>query len=328
MQRLPASDFHISTVFPPLLVALRAPNAPRLCCHSWRNPIAHICGGTGWRLVERVDANQKAERVVERKDARPRRRPPHSPKLTWAVPCDCTGGDRASRALARARIPRRYEHCDFENFDTDLWEGSPEAAAWNRSLAQATPAWWKAFARNYPAGSETGLLLMGPCGVGKTHLAVAALRQLMLRGHRVRFYDYRELLKEMQASYNPDHPVSEMGVLEPVLDAEVLLLDESGRQQAFALGARDHRPHSQQALQRQARHPAHHQLPRRHAKPAPAASACACPRAKPCPPRARNRSPTASASASVPASTRCAAPSRFPAPDYRREIRQAGRVRS
>ncbi len=86
----------------------------------------------------------------------------------------------------------------------------------------------EAFARDYPASEETGLLLMGPCGVGKTHLAVAALRQLMLRGHRVRFYDYRELLKDIQASYNPDHPVSEMSVLEPVLEAEVLLLDDLG----------------------------------------------------------------------------------------------------
>jgi DNA replication protein DnaC len=86
----------------------------------------------------------------------------------------------------------------------------------------------EAFARDYPASAETGLLLMGPCGVGKTHLAVATLRQLMLRGHRVRFYDYRELLKDIQASYDPDHPTNELGVLEPVLETEVLLLDDLG----------------------------------------------------------------------------------------------------
>jgi len=185
-----------------------------------------VCGGTGWRVVDRVDANQPAERVVERKNAT---HGPSSatPRFTWAVPCDCTGGDRDSRALVRARIPHRYEHCDFENFDTDLWGGSPESTIWNRSLAQARVV-IEAFARDYPASAETGLLLMGPCGVGKTHLAVATLRQLMLRGHHVRFYDYRELLKDIQASYNPDHPVSELAVLEPVLEAEVLLLDDLG----------------------------------------------------------------------------------------------------
>ena len=177
-------------------------------------------------MVERVDADQKAERVVQRKDATPGAsvRPP---KLAWAVPCDCSEADRASRSLARARIPRRYEHCDFENFETDVWEGGQEGTAWDRSLSQAKLI-AQAFAQNYPAGGETGLLLMGPCGVGKTHLAVAALRELMVRGHQARFYDYRELLKELQASYDPDHPVSEMGVLEPVLKAEILLLDDLG----------------------------------------------------------------------------------------------------
>jgi DNA replication protein DnaC len=176
--------------------------------------------------VDRVDANERAERVVERKDAKPGGSSA-VPKLTWAVPCNCTGSDQRTRALAKARIPKRYEHCDFENFDTDLWEHLPQAQAWNRSLAQARIV-VEAFARNYPAAGETGILLMGSSGTGKTHLAVAALRHLMGRGHRARFYDYRELLKEIQASYDPEHPVSEMGVLEPVVEAEVLLIDDVG----------------------------------------------------------------------------------------------------
>jgi DNA replication protein DnaC len=190
-------------------------------------PQCPLCGGTGWRLVERVDANQKAERVIQRKDANPGASLGR-PKLTWAVPCDCSEADRATRSLARARIPRRYEHCNFENFETDLWEAVRSGGAeWDRSLAQAKLV-VQGFARNYPTGGETGLLLMGPCGVGKTHLAVAALRELMVRGHQARFYDYRELLKELQASYDPDHPVSEMGVLEPVTKTEVLLIDDIG----------------------------------------------------------------------------------------------------
>jgi DNA replication protein DnaC len=183
-----------------------------------------LCGGTGWQLVERGDAD--GQRTSQRKDPA-NGTPSRSPKPTYAIPCECSKADRASRNLARARIPRRYEHCDFENFEIDVWEGGPEGAGWDRSLAQAKVV-VQAFARNYPASGESGLLLMGPCGVGKTHLAVAALRELMRRGHDARFYDYRELLKELQASYDPDHPVSEMGVLEPVLKAEVLMIDDIG----------------------------------------------------------------------------------------------------
>ncbi len=186
------------------------------------------CAGTGWKIVERAAAEDQAQRVVLPEDAR-RGAAAGRPRVVWAVPCECTGDDRAARALARGRIPRRYEHCDFENFDTDLYEGDTEADAdsWNRSLAQAKLV-VEAFARDFPAAAEGGLLLMGPCGVGKTHLGVAALKQLVLRGHDGLFYDYRELLKEIQASYNPVSQATEMGVLEPVLKPERLLLDDLG----------------------------------------------------------------------------------------------------
>jgi DNA replication protein DnaC len=69
---------------------------------------------------------------------------------------------------------------------------------------------------------------MGTCGVGKTHLVVAALKQIVSRGHSGVFYDYRELLKEIQDSYNAESQSTEMSVLEPVLKTEVLVLDDIG----------------------------------------------------------------------------------------------------
>ena len=69
---------------------------------------------------------------------------------------------------------------------------------------------------------------MGPCGVGKTHLAVATLRALVDKGIRCLFYDFRDLLKEIQDSYNPVSQATELRVLEPVYQADVLVLDELG----------------------------------------------------------------------------------------------------
>jgi len=198
-----------------------------------------LCGGTGWKIVEGDGVLDPAHARVSEKAAEQADRDGVNafalraergalggrPRL--AVRCDCAQADRTTRILSRARIPRRYEHCDFENFDTDLYESEPAAAAWNRSLEQAKVV-VESFARDYPVGTDSGLLLMGPCGAGKTHLAVAALKQLVLRGHEGLFYDYRELLKEIQASYNPDNQTTEMGVLEPVLTIELLLLDDLG----------------------------------------------------------------------------------------------------
>jgi len=50
----------------------------------------------------------------------------------------------------------------------------------------------------------------------------------VLRGHSGLFYDYRELLKEIQDSYNAVSQSTEMSVLEPVLTTEILVLDDVG----------------------------------------------------------------------------------------------------
>ena len=167
------------------------------------------CGGTGWKTVESPAG------------------PGAGASVRQAVLCDCTREGREDAQLDRARIPKHYRHCDFESFETDIPHEGAQAGAWNRSL-KAAKLQVEKFAREYPAGSERGLLLMGPCGVGKTHLAVAALVELVRRGHGGVFYDYRELLKEIQSSYNPVSQTSEMDVLDPVVKAEVLLLDDLG----------------------------------------------------------------------------------------------------
>jgi DNA replication protein DnaC len=182
------------------------------------------CQGSGWKLVERTTAGAQALAVDSEGAAA------GQPRVVWAVPCDCTTGDRSERVLAKARIPERYRHCDFENFETDneIENISREQMdGWNQSLSQARFI-VRRFAEEFSDSNEHGLLLMGPCGVGKTHLAISALKKVVLCGHSGLFYDYRELLKEIQESYNPESQSTEMGVLEPVLRTELLVLDDVG----------------------------------------------------------------------------------------------------
>jgi DNA replication protein DnaC len=84
-------------------------------------------------------------------------------------------------------------------------------------------------AQEYDPRDGMGLLIIGKIGTGKTHLAVGIVKELVLgRGIPCLFYDYRELLKEIQNSYNAAVQTTELDVLRPVFETDVLVLDELG----------------------------------------------------------------------------------------------------
>ena len=86
------------------------------------------CEGTGWRPIETNGVRQVTR-------------------------CDCYVTDRTTRLLQAARIPRRYEHCSFENF------------ANSRKIQMLAEAHLVAqrYCEEYPL--DYGLLFVGPTGV-------------------------------------------------------------------------------------------------------------------------------------------------------------------
>jgi DNA replication protein DnaC len=132
--------------------------------------------------------------------------------------CRCRTQDARAKLLEGARIPRRYEECSLGNYQPANNNGS-QIQAFNHAYR---------LVRDYPS-VDRGLLFMGTCGVGKTHLSVAILRELMGKKEiSCLFYEFGSLLKEIQNSYNPVSQTSELKVLTPVIEAEVLVLDELG----------------------------------------------------------------------------------------------------
>jgi len=155
------------------------------------------CQGTGWSRVVR----DGVEGVVR---------------------CECLKIFRFDRLLANAKIPKRYEHCEIDNFEV-----KPSK---HRSIEMARLTAEK-FVEEYPTPQPFGLIFMGPQGTGKTHLAVGIIKQLIRqKSVPCLFCTFPELLKEIQNSYNPISQTSELALLAPVLETEVLLLDELGAQ--------------------------------------------------------------------------------------------------
>lgn len=151
------------------------------------------CDGTGWR--------------IENRDG-----------YEFASPCSCRGRHEPEKLLRAARIPERYLHCTVDSFE--LWDPG------NPSLGRAKKL-TREFIDEFPA-RQRGLLYYGSSGTGKTHLAVAALRELILdKGVRGYYVNLLELVQRLMMSFDAGG-AARQEILDPVIEADVLVLDELG----------------------------------------------------------------------------------------------------
>jgi DNA replication protein DnaC len=132
------------------------------------------------------------------------------------VRCDCWRDALIERLLTAARIPPRFSKTELETYQ-------PDTDSQRLALRKA-----QQFVEAFPV-VDKGLLFHGPYGVGKTHLAVAVLKAVIRKtGARAYFFETPELLRQVRHTYNARVDETEMGVLEPILQADILVLDDLG----------------------------------------------------------------------------------------------------
>mgnify|MGYP000368437782 CR=1 FL=1 len=116
-----------------------------------------------------------------------------------------------------------YADMMFENFDTSTGVTPEDRQNLERGMAVA---------RGYAKDPRDWLVLMGPFGCGKTHLAAAIANDLQQRGADVVFVTVPDLLDYLRMTYNPGTTSTFEGRFQTVRNASVLVLDDVGTESA------------------------------------------------------------------------------------------------
>lgn len=134
------------------------------------------------------------------------------------APCGFDGPYRQARRAARlmrsSRLPAGFREKTFESFV--VTPGTREAYGLARKMAE-----------NAGAG---GLLLAGPPGVGKTHLAAAIVNARLVAGRQALFCMVPEMLSDIRRVIRDDDATCEL--MDLVKQAELLVLDDLGAERA------------------------------------------------------------------------------------------------
>lgn len=139
-----------------------------------------------------------------------------------ARPCKCRMADRTTKLRAQAGIPQRYQNRYVFEYYKPADQSQADALALAKGYAEDYPV--------FPKESINGLLFIGPCGVGKTHLAVSILQEILFRKSMpALFVDLNDLYREIRSSYGrPSAEETEYDILQPLVHSPLLLIDELG----------------------------------------------------------------------------------------------------
>jgi DNA replication protein DnaC len=141
------------------------------------------------------------------------------------VPCRCTrselDSDRQNR-LKRYSNLGSLTRFTFDSMDPQGRSGNPRSQEQFHRAYQA--------AREFAAEPEGWLILGGPSGGGKTHLAAAIVNERISHGHPAFYVTAPDLLDHLRSSFSPDSEVPYDEFFDQVRNAPLLVLDDLGAQ--------------------------------------------------------------------------------------------------
>lgn len=155
------------------------------------------------------------------------RLPSGKPDFDRVIPCRCTRGELDKERQARLLRYSNLGSLTRFTFDNLLPQGRSGHPINQEKFARAYQA-AKEFA-NEPKG---WLILVGPDGCGKTHLAAAIANERLSHGYPVFFITTPDLLDHLRSAYSPNSEIVYDEFFNQVRNAPLLVLDDLGAQTA------------------------------------------------------------------------------------------------
>ncbi|MBX5457330.1 MAG: ATP-binding protein [Thermogemmatispora sp.] len=141
------------------------------------------------------------------------------PHFGKPIPCECKEADLKERRRQQLRSMSNLEAFRDKSFKTFNYTVPGVRQAYQAALEYARePDGW--------------LLLVGPNGCGKTHLAAAIANLCLENGSLVLFATVPDLLDHLRAAFAPDAPEVYDQLFARMREAELLVLDDLGAQQS------------------------------------------------------------------------------------------------
>lgn len=149
--------------------------------------------------------------------------------------CECSELFKRMSLFNQAGVPGKFVHEDFSSYLVD----PPQHRTQKNALLNS-----KKFIKDYvdrKGQYSQGLIYMGAPGLGKTHIVVSIIKELVMQyGVECKFVDFFELLRDIRHGYGED--ISEKDFIDPYVGVKVLVIDElaKGRNTDWEITILDH----------------------------------------------------------------------------------------
>jgi DNA replication protein DnaC len=143
---------------------------------------------------------------------------------TGAQPCECSRDRELEQAFRNARLPKKFLTKSLDSFTSKEQR--------QKDILLASKSFLQTFRGNTHDDPGKGLLLLGREGSGKTHIAIALLKEVIRKGYTGLYWNVPELFLELRRLMSGNSDVAEADLFDEARRVDLLVLDDLGAERS------------------------------------------------------------------------------------------------